>query len=262
MKTAKHIARELEPILLKELIIGPQPQEKTYSETDLIELFMNAKHNWKPRTYEYYNHCLNYYQNRGLSPNPNTRAMIIRCINRVYNWAYEEGLISCPKRIKGGNKYEPRHRVFTKEELDLIFNNAQSKAYGDFIKFAYYTGARQSEIRVLSPCQVSDGFIEVKAKTGTRIIKLNSQAKELLNEQNMLWNYSKNVVSKRFKAIVRRLEIKNARFHDLRRSFGYHLILQGKPIYEVSKLLGHSSVSTTEKHYAPLLVNQIDDFIL
>ena len=34
------------------------------------------------------------------------------------------------------------------------------------------------------------------------------------------------------------------------------------PLYEVSKLLGHASVKTTEKHYAPLLVADIKDFVL
>ena len=56
--------------------------------------------------------------------------------------------------------------------------------------------------------------------------------------------------------------IKNGRFHDLRRTFGLNLIKQGRTIYEVSKLLGHSSVRTTEKHYAPLLVSEISDFKL
>ena len=50
--------------------------------------------------------------------------------------------------------------------------------------------------------------------------------------------------------------------HDLRRTFGYNLIRQGRPIYEVSKLLGHSSVTTTERHYAPLLTTEIEDFVL
>ena len=60
----------------------------------------------------------------------------------------------------------------------------------------------------------------------------------------------------------RRLGIKNARFHDLRRTFGLNLIKQGMSIYKVSKLLGHKSVRTTEQHYAPLLAVEIEDFSL
>ena len=58
---------------------------------------------------------------------------------------------------------------------------------------------------------------------------------------------------------VRKLGIKNARFHDLRRTFGLNLIKQGMSVYKVSKLLGHKSVRTTEQHYAPLTV-EIEDF--
>jgi integrase len=37
---------------------------------------------------------------------------------------------------------------------------------------------------------------------------------------------------------------------------------QGMSIYKVSKLLGHSSIRTSEQHYAPLLTVEIEDFEL
>ena len=77
-----------------------------------------------------------------------------------------------------------------------------------------------------------------------------------------LWSYSKDYVSHRFKQEVRKVGITDARFHDLRRTFGLNLIKQGMSIYKVSKLLGHSSVRTTEQHYAPLLTVEIEDFEL
>jgi len=99
-------------------------------------------------------------------------------------------------------------------------------------------------------------------KSGKRLIKLNDQAKGILDGLDELWNYRKDFVSHKFKKEARRLGIPDIRFHDLRRTFGYNLIRQGRPIYEVSKLLGHSSVTTTERHYAPLLTTEIDDFVL
>ena len=102
----------------------------------------------------------------------------------------------------------------------------------------------------------------VKGKTGRRIVKLNNQAKEVIRVQDDLWDYTKDYVSHRFKKEVRRLGIRNARFHDLRRTFGLNLIKQGMSIYKVSKLLGHKSVRTTEQHYAPLLTVEIEDFVL
>ena len=102
----------------------------------------------------------------------------------------------------------------------------------------------------------------VRGKTGRRYVKLNSQALAILERQDPLWNYRKDYVSHKFKKEVRRLGIRNARFHDLRRTFGLNLIKQGMSIYKVSKLLGHASVRTTEQHYAPLLTAEIEDFEL
>jgi integrase len=72
----------------------------------------------------------------------------------------------------------------------------------------------------------------------------------------LLWSYAESYVTKKFKKEARRLNIKKACFHDLRRTFGINLIKRGMPIYQVAKLMGHSSVSITERHYAPLLVTE------
>ena len=93
-------------------------------------------------------------------------------------------------------------------------------------------------------------------------MKFSQRLRNIMDSQNKLWDYSKDYVSHKFKKEVRRLGIKNARFHDLRRTFGLNLIKQGMSIYKVSKLLGHRSVKTTEQHYAPLLTVKIEDFKL
>jgi len=101
-----------------------------------------------------------------------------------------------------------------------------------------------------------------KVKSGKRQIKITKQAQLVLDEAGKLWNYSKNYICLKFKENMKRLEIPDARFHDLRRTFGYNLIKQRMPIYQVSKLLGHASVTTTEKHYAPLLATDVEEFVL
>ena len=77
-----------------------------------------------------------------------------------------------------------------------------------------------------------------------------------------LWDYTANYIELTWSRNRKRFGLINIRMHDLRRTFGYNLIKQGKPIYEVSKLLGHSSVTVTERHYAPLMTTEIDDFTL
>ena len=101
-----------------------------------------------------------------------------------------------------------------------------------------------------------------RSKAKTPVNARDFRPKESIHNKDKLWNYTKKYVSHKFKSEVRRLGIKNARFHDLRRTFGLNLIKQGMSIYKVSKLLGHKSVRTTEQHYAPLLTVEIEDFIL
>ena len=72
-------------------------------------------------------------------------------------------------------------------------------------------------------------------KSGKRQIKITSQAQSVVEEVGELWNYSKNYICLKFKQNMERFEIPDARFHDLRRTFGYNLIKQGMPIYQVSK---------------------------
>ena len=117
------------------------------------------------------------------------------------------------------------------------------------------------EIRSISRENIFPNHIVAYCKSGKRFIKLNNQDKEILSTLDELWDYTKDFVSHKFKKEARRLGILYIRFHDLRRTFEHNLIRQGRPIYEVSKLLGHSSVTTTERHYAPLLTIEIDDFV-
>lgn len=50
-----------------------------------------------------------------------------------------------------------------------------------------------------------------------------------------------------------RAGLETLRIHDLRHSFASALVNGGTPLYEVQKLLGHSSIRTTERyaHLAP-----------
>ena len=120
-----------------------------------------------------------------------------------------------------------------------MLDNIQDASFNRFIRFAYYTGARSGKIRSISRDNVVEDSLVVRGKSGQRIVKLNSKAKEILHSQKELWNYSKDYVSHKFKKEVRRLGIKNARFHNLRRTFGLNLIKQGMSSYKVSKLLEH-----------------------
>ena len=101
-----------------------------------------------------------------------------------------------------------------------MFTRIKDDRFNSFVRFAYYTGARSGEIRSISRDNVLEDSLIVRGKTGQRMVKLNTQAKEIIHNQDEPWDYSKDYVSHKFKKEVRRLDIKNARFHDLRRTFG------------------------------------------
>ena len=58
---------------------------------------------------------------------------------------------------------------------------------------------------------------------------------------------------KRFKAALRRAEIREVRFHDLRHTFGTRMAAQGVPMRVLQELMGHRDFKTTLIYadYAP-----------
>ena len=184
-----------------------------------------------------------------------------RRVNVVLNWGKKHGYSTDIKKFTLG-KTVPRHRVFNAKELDIILSKFKNRDFQRFVQFAYYTGARRGEIHHLKEDQIMGNRMQVFGKSGERYVKLNEQSKKVLLMQKSLWAYKADYISKSFKNNCRKLDIKNARFHDLRRTFGFNLIRNGMPIFQVSKLLGHTSVTTTEQHYAPILIGDIENFAL
>ena len=197
-----------------------------------------------------------------LSSHPTTKAIHIRVINICWNWGLKQGLITKAYKLEGDNKGESRNRLLSDSELKILLDNLKNTRFNLFVRFAYYTGARSGGIRFISKKNLFSNHLLAYGKSGKKLIKLDNQAQEVLDGLDERWNNSKDFVSHKFKKEVSRLGIPDIRFHDLSRTFGYNLIRQGRPIYKVSKLLVHSSVTTTERHYAPLLTTEIDDFVL
>jgi integrase len=61
---------------------------------------------------------------------------------------------------------------------------------------------------------------------------------------------------KSFANLLIRAKIRNFRFHDLRHTFASWYMMCGGDLYELSKLLGHSNISMTER-YAKLAAKHI-----
>ena len=256
-------AYALMPSVLSSLIDKSTHLNNDISFKELTDIFLNSNSHWSKNTRLLYERILKSYNNGDSLPeNSTSRAIYIRHINCCWNWGLKHGLIDNANKLSGDTIGEARDRVFNKNELETLFLSVKCSNFNRFIHFAYYTGARSSEIRSLRRENIKDEYLITHGKSGKRMVKLNDQAIQVLKGQGSLWNYSKDFISHKFKKECRKLNIRDARFHDLRRTFGYNLIKQGMSIYKVSKLLGHSSVRTTEKHYAPLMATDIEEFVL
>ena len=251
-RNAASLSKNVEMNILRELL-GISKKPPRISRKILIKEFLDHNENWNRATKEWYEVSIRQYLNKCYNSSYN------KAVNVLLNYAKHKGYehdIPSPPNVKN---YKPRIRTFSKEEMSLILNQTKPYQFKQFVRFAYHTGARSGEIRCMKKKDIIRSI--VIGKSGVRTLKITKQALESLNIEN-LWDYKKEYVSHKFKHNIRSLGIKDGRFHDLRRTFGLNLIKQGFNIFEVSKLLGHSSVKTTELHYAPLLATDVEEFEL
>jgi integrase len=82
--------------------------------------------------------------------------------------------------------------------------------------------------------------------------------KTRVNNGPLLGNYTRFTVLDCFREIVRKLGLRDITFHCLRHTFVNRLLSNGVPIYKVSKMVGHSSVSVTEQIYGHLSKNDLE----
>ena len=122
-------------------------------------------------------------------------------------------------------------------------------------------------------------YIEKSVKTtaGDRVIPLPKRGIEALNKMskrehsntdlvfisNTGMKYTHNMLIKPLKMILKRSDskIKNYSPHDLRRGYGSILLSKGTNIAVISKLLGHSKVSTTLNIYTKPFDKDVEDAV-
>ena len=61
--------------------------------------------------------------------------MIVRNLNTMYKWAYENGYIDKSIKYEGGNRWESRHRVINNDELEILFKEVSDDRFNKFIRF-------------------------------------------------------------------------------------------------------------------------------
>ncbi len=174
-------------------------------------------------------------------------------------------------------------KFITIEELEKICDYTDREIFKDIFRFAFLTGMRCGEIINLTwdKIDLKNNSIQIGSENFTtksrkiRFIPISKPVKKLLSN-NLPLNlslktfyvfnkgngvpYRGDYISKKFKMAVRKAKLpEDIHFHSLRSSFGSLLLQKGTSISVISKLLGHSSISVTERHYASLNFNNLVD---
>ena len=176
----------------------------------------------------------------------------------------------------------PRKRFLDEQEAPAIIEELEKmtqqplyavQAYA--LLMMIYTGQRKSNVLAMDYSEVRNGVWTVpgdKAKAGDDIVvPLNQYSSEILKKLcgNATFPAAGPVfvrrgtrlkdVRKTMAEVCRRCGIEDLHIHDLRRSLGSWMLMNGVDIAVVSRTLGHKSISVTEKVYAHLLPGKISE---
>lgn len=192
---------------------------------------------------------------------------------RKLGWKIDNPIAGC--RLK---EPEGRLRWLTHEEAERLIAAAEREPsaphLADFIRLALHTGMRRGEILSLewSRVDLQAGVIYLEGhhtKTGKRrVIPLNASARAALLSRARFrarhcpdspWVFCHEdgtpigSIKRSFATACRRAGIVDFRIHDLRHTCAAWLVSAGVPLSAVRDLLGHSSVTMTERyaHLAP-----------
>lgn len=129
-----------------------------------------------------------------------------------------------------------------------------------------YSGLRITDAVTLERHRIVDGILTLRTeKTGTDVrIPLPPSAIDALTGLQTSGRYffwsgrgaTKSCVGdyqRAFKKLYELAGVENGHAHRWRDTFAVELLLSGMPIEQVSILLGHQSVSVTERHYRPFV---------
>ena len=197
---------------------------------------------------------------------PATVNRLLATLKHMFTKAMEwdmlsEDILQKVRRVKLLREDNKRLRFLAVEECQRLIDCC-APHLRTIVMVALHTGMRQGEILNLKweHVDLKHGFILLDTtKTGERReIPIDNTLKEMFNEMPRGFE-SKCVstgkhgdtyksVKRSFNTALKKAEISNFRFHDLRHTFASHLVMTGVDLVTVKELLGHKSLTMTLRY--------------
>lgn len=179
-------------------------------------------------------------------------AILRRIGNLAERWEWTDRPLG--RRIALLPERSERHVYLSQRELQKLASHADPLT-ADMMRFAALTGLRRGELLALKPGQVRNGLLVLDAGTKSgrpRAVPLPAQALRIARK-SLPWGVSIDQLRARFLAARSAAGMPSVRWHDLRHTYASWLVQAGQPLTSVRDLLGHSSLSVTNRyaHLAP-----------
>ena len=207
-------------------------------------------------------------------PSTSTRHVVQLCLRVFLNYCRDAGWLTRVPKLDPIKIDEPPTTPLTDAEYGRVLGAAKTKRIRALIQLMRWTGLanrdaaclRKTEL-VLDAKQKRAHVVTSRQKTGVHVrvplpwnvakeiqAAANKEGEHLfytgtatplsfakVQGQHISWAFTRGGVRSPGHMVS----------HRLRDTFACDLLSKGVPMEEVSKLLGHSSIATTEKHYAP-----------
>jgi len=198
-------------------------------------------------------------------------------IRSFYRYLTRQGLVHRNPVEELRTPKQPKHlpRVLTKDDADALMTFANGRTTGSLrdralLETLYSTGARVSELVAINVDDVrqSDGLVRLQGKgRKERIVPIGDLALDAirayraslsphgsrLTSQALFYNNRGGRLTTRSVARIvarysSRLAGGSVSPHTLRHSFATHLLDEGADLRAIQEMLGHASLSTTQKY--------------
>jgi site-specific recombinase XerD len=192
---------------------------------------------------------------------PHTRHKSFTHLKIFINKAVEAGIIPTNpirsvkvKTGKGNRQFLSVKDLHVLEELFKTDLSVKHKNVLRYFLFACYTGLRYTDVKLLTWYNIRDGNLEIKFHKTNKAerLPLNKSALSILPQRrsgtDKIFNcYSNQKTNDYLEEIIKKAEIKqHITFHCARHTFATITLELSGDIATVSKLLGHTNISTTQ----------------